>query len=196
MFIEFQVVFDVTHGERHRVPHFKEKHKMILRMVCPKCGENVQKVVLCNWDSESQEFLYGDIKPGLHYWCHACGDIEQPVHITRSASEERLYQRMHQRASLTEADWKCFEDKILWNGTPEDMERYYRKMDEEHERLNRANKQAYHIIESIPLHEFVSSENSRGRCRWAYLRYLEKMEEEEKRGDHHLAEQEEQSMWD
>ena len=79
---------------------------MILRMVCPKCGENVQKVVLCNWDSESQEFLYGDIKPGLHYWCHACGDIEQPVHITRSASEERLYQRMQwsecNRASLIE----------------------------------------------------------------------------------------------
>ena len=167
MFIEFQVVFDVTHGERHRVPHFKEKHKMILRMVCPKCGEDIQKVVLCNWDSESQEFLYGDIKPGLHYWCHACGDIEQPVHITRSASEERLYQRMMSSRLPP-----------LW-------------LPEERDMLQRAS-----VIKSIPLHEFVSSENSRGRCRWAYLRYLEKMEEEEKNGDHHLAEQEEQSMWD
>ena len=31
MFIEFQVVFDVTHGERHRVPHFQEKHNMSVK---------------------------------------------------------------------------------------------------------------------------------------------------------------------
>ena len=188
MFIEFQVVFDVTHGERHRVPHFQEKHKMILRMVCPKCGEDVLLQCFAAWDSHFQRWESSEMHgPDAGHWCPSCGDIEQPVHITRSASEERLYQQMHQRTSLTEADWKCFEDKILWNGTPEDMERYYRKMEEEHKRL---------ILESIPLHEFVSSENSRGRCRWAYLRYLEKMEEEEKRGDHPLAEQEEQSMWD
>ena len=138
---------------------------MILRMVCPKCGENVQKVVLCNWDSESQEFLYGDIKPGLHYWCPACGNIEQPVHITRSASEERLYQRMQwsecNRASLIE---EFLEDPGEQARTTEEYD-----LAERAAVLNRCHSES--VIKSIPFHEFVASVDIVCGSDWAYEKY-------------------------
>ena len=107
MFIEFQVVFDVTHGERHRVPHFKETVKMILRMVCPKCREEILMVASSVWNAHFQRWEVKETRDA-RYWCPSCGDVDQPIEVTRT----------------TEADWNM-SDEILWDGTPEDKERQW-----------------------------------------------------------------------
>ena len=130
----------------------------IHRFDCPKCGDEVLFRSYSVWSTQFQRWEVKETRDA-RYWCPSCGDLDQPIEVTR----------------ITEADWNM-SDEILWDGTPEDMERYYRKM-EEHQGndkwyRSKVREQRDYILESIPLHEFVSSENSRERSGWAYQKYL------------------------
>ena len=58
---------------------------MILRMDCPKCGDEVLFRSYSVWSTQFQRWEVKETRDA-RYWCPECGDVDQPIKVTRSES--------------------------------------------------------------------------------------------------------------